>query len=233
MAAVPHIEHHNVPSLETLISDDSDTKCSTFRLTRDQVDALKRRCEPNRTTFEVVAGHVWRCTIAMRGLAEDQQMRLQQLSMDTRWWLRPPLPPGFIGNGIFFTAALATCRRVSRWGKVSEAIARVDYQFVRSASDYVELLHKGGSGGSDIVGGERCPNLGIGSWLQLPFHKADFGWGKPEYLGPGATPLEGKASLCVDPENEGDLMLARNHINRFHNLLYHHHSTHFTITSKI
>jgi shikimate O-hydroxycinnamoyltransferase len=29
----------------------------------------------------------------------------------------------------------------------------------------------------------KCPNLGFSSWTRLPIHGADFGWGRPVFMG--------------------------------------------------
>lgn len=56
----------------------SETTFSIFKLTRDQLNALKAKCKEDHedyTTYEVVAGHVWRCMCIARGLPAHQVCR--------------------------------------------------------------------------------------------------------------------------------------------------------------
>ncbi|XP_041997594.1 rosmarinate synthase-like [Salvia splendens] len=223
----PHIEHHPPPSLNTPLSL-SDTTFSIFNLTLHQINSLKQKCNHKSkfTTYEIVTGHVWRCVTAARGLPGDQETKLQ-LPVDARTRLRPNLPPGYLGNAIFYTSAFALCGQLVSEplafavGRVHDAIARMDDEYLRSAVDYMEL-HR-----SAIVRDAatlNCPNVGITSWLRLPFYEVDFGWGKPAFAGAGAATFEGKCNLFSGPENEGGIYVAitlsEKHIKSFAKLLY-------------
>lgn len=229
----PHIEHQPPPTLKTPISNSDDTTFSTFRLSADQIKALKQKCKTNDstyTTYEVVAGHLWRCATIARGLPKDQETKLQ-LPVNVRRRLQPPLPPGYFGNAISYAVALSLCGELESRPlrcaveTVHEAIARMGDEYVRSMLDYLELnLPKNVEG---IVRGERhvkCPNFGITSWLQLPFYGADFGWGKPVYSGPGVIIWEGRTVLMADPQSEGGVLLVitlhKHAMKRFEKLLY-------------
>ncbi|KAH6794842.1 hydroxycinnamoyl-CoA shikimate/quinate hydroxycinnamoyl transferase [Perilla frutescens var. hirtella] len=196
----PYTEHQPPPSLKTPL-DISETSFKTFGLTRDQLHALKQKCKHSAaggggdgkmryTTYEVIAGHVWRCVCMARRLPADQETKLQ-LPVDGRGRLRPPLPPRYFGNGIFYTTAVASCGEMEgnpvsfAVGKVREAVARIDDEYMRSALDYLELhLSKPDQGIVRSSNNVKCPNFGITSWIRLPFYEADFGWGKPVFAGP-------------------------------------------------
>ncbi|KAG6425257.1 hypothetical protein SASPL_115684 [Salvia splendens] len=224
-----HIEHQPPPPLKAPLN--GDTTFSTFRLSRDHINALKQKCNDgsNYTTYEVVAGHVWRCVSIARGLPRDQETKLQ-LPVDARQRLQPPLPLGYFGNGIFYTGAFALIGElISRplkfaVEKVHEAIARMDDEYMRSALDYLELHMRNVDGIVRSQNNVKCPNFGITSWIRLPFYEADFGWGKPVFVGPGGAIFEGKSFLFADPQNQGGALLAitlhRYHMKRFQNLLY-------------
>lgn len=215
----------------------SEKTYSVFKLTLDQINALKAECSgdqdgdgtpPCYTTYEVVAGHVWRCATVARGLPEDQETKLY-ISTDGRSRLRPQLPPGYFGNVVFHATTVALSgeirsnhvRLAAR--KMREAIGRMDNEYLRSAMDYLEVQ-------ADIRAIARgpstynSPNLGIISWLRLPYYDADFGWGKAVYLGLAAAPPEGKCHLLPSPAFDGGLLvsisLAKDHMQRFQKLLY-------------
>ena len=70
----------------------------------------------------------------------------------------------------------------------------------------------------------KCPNLGITSWVRLPIHDADFGWGRPIFMGPGGIAFEGLAFVLPSATNDGSLSLAislqSEHMKSFSKLLY-------------
>ncbi|XP_020250177.1 shikimate O-hydroxycinnamoyltransferase-like [Asparagus officinalis] len=69
-----------------------------------------------------------------------------------------------------------------------------------------------------------CPNIGITSWTRLPIHDADFGWGRPIFMGPGAIACEGLAFMLPSAEGDGSLSVAislqAEHMVKFQKLLY-------------
>ncbi|XP_057787822.1 rosmarinate synthase-like [Salvia miltiorrhiza] len=225
----PHDEYQPPPPLITPLSPpNTDTLHSTFSLTPDHLRALKQRCN-GYTTYEAVTAHVWRCVCAARSLPPDQQTKLQ-ISVDGRSRLRPPLPPGFFGNVIFYTTSTALCGELvaNPLGfaveKVHEAVARMNDEYLRSAIDYLELklpnIHTTTRSDKTV----KCPNFDITSWVRLPFYEADFGWGKPVYAGPAAAPYEGKGFMFVDAERNGswllEITLLKPHMEAFHKLFY-------------
>ncbi|KAH6794841.1 hydroxycinnamoyl-CoA shikimate/quinate hydroxycinnamoyl transferase [Perilla frutescens var. hirtella] len=232
----PHIEYQPPPSLKTPLQN-PETTHSAFSLTPDHLNALKQACNggaasgnrPDYTTYEAVAGHVWRCACMARRLPRDQETKLQ-VPVDGRPRLRPPLPPGFFGNGIFYTTAVALCGEMESEplsfaaGKVHEALARIDDEYMRSALDYLEVEVSDIYAIARSESNVKCPNLGVTSWVRLPLYEADFGWGKPVYAGPAAIQFEGKCLLMVDRENEGgfslQITLLKPHMELFHSLLY-------------
>ncbi|KAI3463475.1 hypothetical protein Pfo_020138 [Paulownia fortunei] len=235
-----HIEYHPPPAMKipqhnSNTSDAApETTFSIFKLTCDLLNALKANCredDGNRvtySTYEVLAGHVWRCVCKARRLPEDQETKLY-ISTDGRSRLRPSLPQGYFGNVIFTATPIAFSGELQsnpvKFGvrKIHDALARMDNDYLRSGLDYLELQ-------SDLSATARgahtykCPNLGIISWVRLPIYDADFGWGKPIYMGPGAPTSEGKSYLLPSPTKDGSLLFAislpKEHMQLFEKLLY-------------
>ena len=83
----------------------------------------------------------------------------------------------------------------------------MDNEYLRSALDYLELQPdlKVLLRGAHTF---RCPNLGITSWARLPIHDADFGWGRPIFMGPGGIAYEGLSFIIPSSTNDGSLSLA-------------------------
>ncbi|KAL6958276.1 shikimate O-hydroxycinnamoyltransferase [Sarracenia purpurea var. burkii] len=217
-----HIEYQPPPTMKSppkSIKPDSvpEASVSIFKLTRDQLNALKAKSKEdgntvNYTSYEMFAGHVWRCVCKARGLLDDQETKLY-IATDGRSRLRPALPPGYFGNVIFTATPLAVSGDLQSrptWyaaSRIHDALARMDDDYLRSALDYLELQPdlKALVRGAHTF---KCPNLGITSWVRLPIHDADFGWGRPVFMGPGGIPYEGLAFALPSSTNDGSLSLA-------------------------
>ncbi|KAH6801282.1 hydroxycinnamoyl-CoA shikimate/quinate hydroxycinnamoyl transferase [Perilla frutescens var. hirtella] len=103
----------------------------------------------------------------------------------------------------------------------------MDDEYLRSALDCLELQQPNFDGvrrSAACAGNVKCPNFGITNCVRLPCYEANFRWGKPVYVGPGAALIEGKSFLFADPQKEGGLLLAitlhKQHMKLFQKLLY-------------
>lgn len=230
-----HVEYQPAPPLKTPPNSEkpNEATVSIFKISRDQISTLKAKTKENGNTvtyssYEMLAGHVWRCVCKARGLADDQETKLY-IATDGRARLQPPLPAGYFGNVIFTTTPLAQSGDlVSKptWyaaSRIHDALVRMDNEYLRSALDYLELQPDL----TALVRGAhtfRCPNLGITSWTRLPIHDADFGWGRPIFMGPGGIAYEGLAFMLPSPTNDGSMSLAialqTEHMKLFDKYLY-------------
>ncbi|KAL2935614.1 Anthranilate N-benzoyltransferase protein 2 [Bienertia sinuspersici] len=208
-----------------------------FTLSRSQIDALKLEAASSAdeegyklSTYEVVAGHIWRCVSKVRRLPNEQHVKLY-IPVDARSRFKNPTPPkGYFGNLIFFAACIAkvediTCKPLCyAASKIHEALQRMkDEEYLKSAIDYLEskdeplVVIKGG----DSV---TCPNLLINSWVRIPFYEADFGSGKPKFFGNGGVRREGLCFLVPTPNGDDGFSLMINlykvHMALFEKCLY-------------
>ncbi|CAL1376943.1 unnamed protein product [Linum trigynum] len=246
--AFEHIEYLPPPAMKTLstaaaaVTGDAASKptaepapaaVSIFKLTRDQLNALKAKAKEagntiSYSTYEMLAGHVWRSACRARGLADDQDTKLY-IATDGRSRLRPPLPAGYFGNVIFTTTPIASAGDLGNkptWfaaGRIHDALGRMDDEYLRSALDYLEVQPDL----TALVRGAhtfKCPNLGITSWARLPIHDADFGWGRPIFMGPGGIPFEGLSFILPSPTGDGSMSVAislqEEHMKLFNSLIY-------------
>lgn len=168
----------------------------------------------NYSTFEILSGHVWKCVCKARGLSGDQETRLF-IPIDGRTRLEPKLAPGYLGNGIFTTTAIALAGDIQSspsWyasSKIRDALAIMNNDYLRSAIDYLELQPiptlKTLEPEAQVC---NCFNLEIISWITLPLHETDFGWGRPIYMGPGAVaPEAGRSIILPSPTKDGSLSI--------------------------
>ena len=235
--AFDHVEYQPAPSMKIPLdpskSSPDSTTVSIFKLSRDQLVSLKAKAKEDGNTvsyssYEMLAGHVWRSVGKARGLPDDQETKLY-IATDGRSRLRPQLPPGYFGNVIFTATPLAVAGDLlskPTWyaaGLIHDVLARMDDNYLRSALDYLEMQPDL----SALVRGAhtyKCPNLGITSWVRLPIYDADFGWGRPIFMGPGGIPYEGLSFVLPSPTNDGSLSVAialqTEHMKLFEKCLY-------------
>lgn len=231
--AFHHIEYQPPPQLKAPLPNTQNTNVCIFRITRDQLNTLKNKSKEDGNTisyssYVMLAGHVWRCACKARSLPADQDSKMY-IATDGRSRLRPALPPGYFGNVIFTTTPVAVAGDLMSkplWyaaSKIHNALARMDDEYLRSALDYLEIQPDL----TALVRGAhtfRCPNIGITSWTRLPIYDADFGWGRPIFMGPGGIALEGLAFALPSPTNDGSLSIAislqEDHMKLFQKYLY-------------
>ncbi|KAG6520840.1 hypothetical protein ZIOFF_017901 [Zingiber officinale] len=220
------------PTINSAKSSSSTTAVNIFKLTREQLNLLKAKAPPggNYSTYVLLAAHVWRCTCIARDLQPDQMTKMY-IATDGRQRIQPPLPQGYFGNVIFTATPIAPASEVasSEGGPspaaktILEALSRMDASYLQSALDYLEMQPDLGA----LVRGAhtfRCPNIGLTSWVRLPIHDADFGWGRPIFMGPGGIAYEGLSFVLPSPTGDGSLSLAislqPDHMLKFQKLIY-------------
>ncbi|KAI7731855.1 hypothetical protein M8C21_032219 [Ambrosia artemisiifolia] len=224
-----HVEYHPYPTMPLQVpSDETNTVYSIFKLTRDQLNLLKAKSKEDGNTisyssFEILSGHVWKCVCKARGLLDNQGTKLD-IPTDGRARLQPPLPPGYFGNAIFTTAVITTAGEIQSkptWYAASiihNALVTMNSDYLKSALGYLEqrLDHKPKES-------YKYTNLRIISWARLLIHEADFGWGRPIFMGPTSIPL-GCCYFLPSPINDGSLSiiigLEAEQMKLFSNLLY-------------
>lgn len=235
-----HVEYHPSPAmLSSSVPQDLSAKrispattVDIFKLTSSDIGRLRSQLPkgddiPRLSTYTLLSAHVWRCVSLARGLPSEQPTKLY-CAIDGRKRLKPQLPDGYLGNVLF------TATPIVEAGKVISGVAgtakiiqmeldRMDDDYCRSALDYLELQPDL----SALVRGAQtyhCPNLGITSWVNLPVHDADFGWGRPVFMGPGGVAFEGLAYILPSADNDGSLSIAislqTDHMKKFRNLIY-------------
>ncbi|KAL7099562.1 hypothetical protein ACP275_09G092000 [Erythranthe tilingii] len=174
----------------------------------------------------------WRCATTARRLAPGQETKVY-IATDGRSRLLPSPPRGYFGNVVFTAAPVAASGDIRAQpvgyaaGKIRNALARMDDEYMRSALDYLEPQDDVKA----LVRGPhtfKCPNMGITSWVRMPAYVADFGWGGPVYVGPGMVAYEGLCYLLPPPRSAnkdgGGLLvviaLQEEHMEVFEELIY-------------
>ncbi|KAF8780636.1 hypothetical protein HU200_001238 [Digitaria exilis] len=172
------------PAHALTASSTSTTYASALiTLTKAEVSAIKARCEV-ASTFRAVVALVWQCACQARSLPPEAETRLYSM-VDVRPRMSPPLPPGYFGNAVIRTSAVATVEEVVS-NPVGHAARRLRAatsqgdEFVRSLVDYLEGVNTMNLPRSGI----SRAHLRAISWMGMSLHDADFGWGAPAFMGP-------------------------------------------------
>ncbi|KAF5806903.1 putative quinate O-hydroxycinnamoyltransferase [Helianthus annuus] len=207
-----HIEYQPDPTPLQAPLDETKIIFSKFKLTRNQLDMLKASSKEdgnmiNFSSFEIISSHVWKCVCKARGIPDDVEIKLN-FPVDCRARLQPPLPPGYFGNAVFITSAIATAGEIQSkplWyaaSKVHDAVARMNNDYLKSALDYLEQHNC-----KKPAVNYNYTNLLIVSWTRLPIHEADFGWGRPIFMGRIGIPSAGRCYVLPSPINDGSLSI--------------------------
>ncbi|XP_031480218.1 shikimate O-hydroxycinnamoyltransferase-like [Nymphaea colorata] len=186
-----------------------------FRFSRDQLARLKEKVKEGDnstiryTTFNSLVVHIWRCVTLARGLDDQQQTKLT-VSVDGRKRLRPEIPNYYFGNVVYIvdvplvSSDLKSQPMHYAASKVHDALLRMDDDYLRSALDYLEL-HPDLNVVVDRGGHQKRSGLSIASWGRLPIYDADFGWGKPIYMGTVVLSVDGLGYILPSPSDDGSL----------------------------
>ncbi|XVF49571.1 hypothetical protein PTKIN_Ptkin04bG0023100 [Pterospermum kingtungense] len=155
------------------------------------------------TTFEVLAGFVWRTRCQALNLLPKQQTKLL-FAVDGRPRFTPPLPQGYAGNGIVFTNSIAEAGELVdkplsfAVGLIQEAVKLVTDSYMKSAIDYFEVTRARPSLAGTVL---------ITTWSKLSFHTIDFGWGEPVSSGPVALPEKPVLLLLPHQKDKKSIIL--------------------------
>ncbi|KAK8350687.1 hypothetical protein V6Z12_A06G225100 [Gossypium hirsutum] len=199
-----HLEYDPPPFLNTTTSlDPKNHKPSTvsvFKITQNQLNNLKAKSrergnKTNYSTYTILAAYIWRCATKARGLSYDQPTKLH-------------MPINGLGNAMFLASLIALSGNlqsepfVNTLERVHGTLKRMNNEYLRSALDYLETLPDTtvSSREPDIY---QCSNLSINKWTLLSIYDADFGWGRPIYMGPENVVHEGKIYTLPSPTDDG------------------------------
>ncbi|MCL7051177.1 hypothetical protein MKW94_005154 [Papaver nudicaule] len=204
---LPYINTSSTSSLSNPKVATANLNISTMQV--DQLKSQRKKDGSQFTTYEVIAGHLWRCQCKARELAENQETVIS-FSADSRSYLSPPLPDVLFGNSCFsLTPAGISGDIVSKplsyvVGTVHETISssRKDEYFSILGQPLIEL-HPNISTLTKFPETFKGCNIRNSSWVWLPIYEADFGWGRPVYVGPGFIGFPSRTFLAPKPPGEG------------------------------
>ncbi|XP_039113788.1 tryptamine hydroxycinnamoyltransferase 2-like [Dioscorea cayenensis subsp. rotundata] len=169
------------------------------------------------TTFETLAGYLWRKVTIARQL-DDEECTMLSVPVNVRRRLQPPVPLEFFGNlplNVYPKTkgrALIEGGVTTAAGIVREAVRVMGDDYFRSFINFGEVY-----GDRDLVACNEkpdnvlSPNMEVDSWLGLVFDVVDFGGGG-KLCGISLTwmPFEGLSILIpsLSPDGGVDVFLS-------------------------
>ncbi|KAJ7971908.1 spermidine hydroxycinnamoyl transferase-like [Quillaja saponaria] len=233
-------------SSDTQLEDNKKkTSVALLEVLKDQVENLKKKAnevlEPTLagndrpyTRYEAIAAHIWRCVCKAReGDNNPCQPTVVRIMTDIRKRLKPSIPLNYSGNAIHVTLTpvchysdillnpLSYAARVIR-----EGTDMMTDEYIKSALDFTARKQHGDESRPENVEANFYgdPNISIGSWMSLPVYEADFGWGKPVYMGIGAMSGDGWSVIMSSPSGDGSVIVAlclqTPHLEAFKKIFY-------------
>ncbi|XP_022736120.1 omega-hydroxypalmitate O-feruloyl transferase-like [Durio zibethinus] len=193
---VIEFSHHEFDEIEDISNTsklyeeaEEEMLYKSFLFDPDMLEQLKEKATEDGilskcTTFEVLAGFVWRARCQALNLISEQQTKLL-FAVDGRRRFIPPLPVGFAGNGIVLTYSLATDGDLVEKplsfavGLIQQAVKLATDRYMRSAIDYFEVTRARPSLSGIVL---------LTTWSKLSFYTIDLGWGEPISSGPVSLP---------------------------------------------
>ncbi|XP_031274340.1 omega-hydroxypalmitate O-feruloyl transferase-like [Pistacia vera] len=181
-----------------IFSDKYIQKLVSF--TPQMINALKEKAMTKScSTFEVLVAHIWRARTKAVYTNPDEFSSVL-FAVDIRSKISPPLPKGFVGNGVVTAFATAKVADLAEKPfsfcveKMKEGRDRVTDEYVRSAIDWLEVYR----GIPRTCNG----NFYVSAWWKLSFSELDFGFGKAVHGGPVVSGNEEFVLLLSDNGKE-------------------------------
>lgn len=195
-------------------TDYSTASLVTKRLVFDEStisDIRKSSSVPNLTRVQAVISLVWRCCLRARGIDRQSKPSVAGISVNIRGKAAPPLPENMFGNTVAHAAAAITRSEAavnaaddatdgeskSKFEeKVNKAILEIDGEKLRKyreedgwpfTAETIKEIR------AEI--GDYWDTYWFSSWTRFSLYEADFGWGKPIWMGLGGPLMRNLITL--------------------------------------
>ncbi|CAI0459393.1 unnamed protein product [Linum tenue] len=181
-----------------------------FHFNREFIKELKSKAMEDGvlskcSTFECLTTFIWIARSKALNMVGDQESKLM-VPVNVREKMDPPLPKGYLGNGIAVACTISKARDLNNEpfsttvGLVQDAIKMVTNASVRSSIDCHELHGNVHSFAHTML---------ATTWSRIPFCTTDFGWGDAIFMAPVALPVDEMVIFFQDngKEHYGDMVV--------------------------
>ncbi|WJX31788.1 shikimate O-hydroxycinnamoyltransferase [Trifolium repens] len=224
------------------------TSATMLKLSSEQVDKLKKKANEDDvlvmkkkgsrpySRYEAIGAHIWRSASKARELDENQES-VVRFNADIRTRLVPPLPMNYFGNALTQTATKGYIGEITSKPlgyvaqKIREATELVSDEFIRSQIDVIRSFENLDDARKLFLNSEGeiapyfgNPNFQLTSWMSMPIYEADFGWGKPFYVGLAYVSPHDRALILLSPDGDGSVLVCLHfqiaHLELFNKFFY-------------
>ncbi|KAK7305049.1 hypothetical protein VNO77_42948 [Canavalia gladiata] len=235
----PRFHHPELNSLPLKLgSSDSILEEKKKIMTKKANDGSVKEGSSPYSRYEAIAAHIWRSASKARQLDENQPT-VVRFNGNIRSRLVPPLPWNYFGNALAATVTPKCYVGDIILNPLSYAAQKIRESIELLTNDYIrsQLSVKLGQEQLDFVKGffkgegeprnapfAGNPNLHITSWMSMPMYEADFGWGKPIYVGLAYVCSQDRALILPSPDGDRSVILSMDfqiaHIQLFKKFFY-------------
>ncbi|KAL8161473.1 hypothetical protein V2J09_012962 [Rumex salicifolius] len=236
-----HVEFQDLPTIVSSGEEDGieEWKKETVKLalpfTKAQLDALKKDASsrdngdaisPSFSRYEVLTAHIWRYVATNDTVISNKHKETHSNNSFTESDLWQ--------HGYYDESKEPSSNPLGfACGKLRETINNVDEDYIWSNFELLEKqddlssFMKDASVASKILNGKSYngnPNLKVTSWLSLPIHDLDFGFGDIIEIIPLVRDIDGSTILLPDLNNDGSIIvllcLQMTHVDEFKKHFY-------------
>ena len=152
---------------------------------------------PRRPTrIEALSAFIWSRFVAVsHGMADTERVCTMLHAVNIRLRMDPPLPENYFGN-IFRFAAITPSMEDVKEGKchalakqMGEAIEKIDGDYIKKLREGIQHLNFQKERAEKFTKDE-IDSFRFTSFCRFPVYEADFGWGKPIWVGSASLPFK-------------------------------------------
>ncbi|KAK2407005.1 spermidine hydroxycinnamoyl transferase [Trifolium repens] len=205
------------------------TTAELLKLTAEEVEKLKKKaneCDIPKgsrpySRFEAISAHIWKSASKAHELSDNQPSAVKFIA-EIRNRIIPNLPNNYFGYVGILTAATSYIGEIKSKPlsyvaeRIREAKDLLTNEYIRSQIDVIRSFENvddarklfrsvSGDGKNGAFAGK--PNLRIVSWMSMPAHEADFGWGKPFHFGAADVTPYDRAIILKSPDGDGSVIV--------------------------
>ncbi|CAL1392998.1 unnamed protein product [Linum trigynum] len=191
----PHPEFTKIENRSSSTSNDISKEKMVYRVfhfNRESIKELKSKAMEDGvlskcSTFECLTAFIWIARSKALNMVDSDQETKLMVPVNVREKMDPPLPKGYLGNGIVVACTISKAKDLNNEpfsttvGLVQDAIKMVTNANVRSLIDCHELHRSVQSFAHTML---------VTTWSRIPFCTTDFGWGDAIFMAPITLPVD-------------------------------------------